>query len=69
MNTPHNPSACSTAALVHQLDDQTLRNGHALLDSTRAHEFSNWIDQQLGELEEMFRVYSTPRSVRRSLGR
>jgi hypothetical protein len=60
---------CSTAALVEELDDSTLKSGHALLDQARAHEFCQWVDLQLENLESRFRVYSTARSIRRSLGR
>ena len=38
MNTPQNPSAqLSTVAFVHDLDDATLRSGHALLNMRRVH--------------------------------
>jgi hypothetical protein len=69
MKTPHNPSAGSTTALVKELDDLALRSGHALLDSGRALEFSDWIDLQLQQLEVAFSTFCTPQSVRRSLGR
>ena len=59
----------STAALVEELDDTTLKSGHALLDHLRAEEFCHWIDCQLEELEFRFRPYSTYGSIRRSLGR
>ncbi len=69
MKTPHNPSAGSTTALVQELDDSALRSGHALLDSDRAQEFSDWMDWRLEQLEAGFDAFCTPRSVRRSLGR
>lgn len=59
----------STAALVEELDDSTLKSGHALLNQARAYEFCQWIDLQLEDLESRFRVYATARSIRRSLGR
>jgi hypothetical protein len=59
----------STAALVEDLDDTTLKSGHALLDQLRAEEFCQWIDGRLEELETQFRIYSTHGSIRRSLGR
>ncbi len=58
----------STTALVEELDDTTLRCGHALLDSTRAEAFSRWMDLQLEELEARFWTYSTYRSVRAAIG-
>jgi hypothetical protein len=59
----------STTALVEELDDTTLKSGHALLDHLRAEEFCQWIDSRLEELETRFKVYSTYGSLRRSLGR
>ena len=59
----------STTALVEELDDTTLKSGHALLDHLRAEEFCHWIDGRLEELETQFGVYSTYGSIRRSLGR
>jgi hypothetical protein len=59
----------STAALVEELDDSTLKSGHALLDQLRAEEFCQWIDGQLEELEARFHAYATYGSLRRSLGR
>lgn len=69
MNTPQNPSALSATALVQDLDDATLRSGHALLDTDRAQEFSSWLDSQLDELDREFREFATPQTIRRSLGR
>jgi hypothetical protein len=59
----------STTALVEELDDTTLKSGHALLDYSRAEVFCEWIDRQLEGLEFRFRDYSTGRSICRSLGR
>jgi hypothetical protein len=59
----------STTALVEELDDTTLKSGHALLDQLRAEEFCLWIDAQLEELECRFREFTTSRTIRRSLGR
>ncbi len=59
----------STAALVEDLDDTTLMSGHALLNQTRAKAFSQWMDDQLAALEDQFQHFSTPSSLRRSLGR
>ena len=67
--TPHDPSGGSTTALVQELDDKALRSGHALLDGARSHDFSDWVDGQLRQLEVYFEAFCTPRSVRRSLGR
>ena len=69
MKTPQNPSALSTPALVRDLDDSTLRTGHALLDASRSRDFSEWLDEQLDDLETQFQDYLTPQSFRRSLGR
>ncbi len=69
MNTPQNPSALSATALVQELDDATLRSGHALLDTDRAQDFASWLDSQLEQLEREFHAFSTPRTIRRSLGR
>ena len=59
----------STAALVQELDDTTLKSGHALLDHTRAEAFCEWIDRELEDLESRFRDYATRRTIRTSLGR
>ena len=59
----------STAALVEELDDNTLMSGHALLNQTRAKSFSQWMDERLTALEDQFQHFSTPSSRRRSLGR
>jgi len=69
MTTPQNPSVLSTPSLVRDLDDATLRSGHALLDGDRAQDFASWIDGQLEELELEFQALSTPQSRRRALGR
>ncbi len=69
MKTPQNPSALSTLALVRDLDDATLRSAHAMLDANRAENFAGWLDLQLSQLESLFHAYTTPRSVRRSIGR
>ncbi len=69
MKTPQNPSALSTPALVRELDDATLRSGHALLDANRAENFADWLDSRLNQLESMFDAYVTPQSVRRAIGR
>ena len=69
MNTPQNLSALSAPSLVRDLDDATLRSGHALLDTDRAQAFAGWLDFQLNELEMEFQALSTPQSRRRSLGR
>ena len=58
----------STAALVEELDDTTLKSGHALLDHLRAEEFCQWIDRQLEELEFRFRDYATGGSIRTIAG-
>ncbi len=69
MKTPQNPLTGSTTALVKELNDTALRSGHALLNNTRAQEFSGWMDRQSALLEQHFLTFSTPQSVRRSLGR
>lgn len=56
-------SPWSTPALVKDLDDRTLRSGHALLSGTRAEAFCRWMDVQLDELERRFRDF---RRVERS---
>jgi hypothetical protein len=58
----------STTALVEELDDTTLKCGHALLDHSRAGEFCQWIDGQLEELEHRFQAYATYASIRKSIG-
>lgn len=65
------PGARGTAAvaLVQQLDDATLRSGHALLDQARVRDFASWMDEQLLELGEKFTQYQTRSSVRKSLQR
>ncbi len=55
-------SPWSTPALVAELDDVTLRSGHALLDRTRAEEFRRWIDAELSELERRFEHFRRPAS-------
>ena len=69
MKTPQNPSALSTPARVQDLDDTTLRSGHALLDADRAQNFAHWLDFQLNVLETKFREFATPQSARRALER
>ena len=71
MNTPQNPSASShlAVAFVRDLDDITLRSGHALLNAQRAQDFAIWLDFQLNGLEKTFSEFATPRSMRRYLGR
>ena len=71
MRTSHQTltNSHSTAARVEHLDDATLRSGHALLNQTRSRDFSRWMDQQLGRLEEQFRDYAINRSLRQSMGR
>lgn len=59
----------STAAWVEELDDTTLKSGHALLNQNRAASFCQWIDLQLEDLEFRFRGYATYGSVRKSVGR
>ncbi len=69
MKSPQNTATLSIPAHVQELDDTTLRSGHALLDMDRARDFSHWLDSQLNELEERFHSFSTPQSRKRSLGR
>jgi hypothetical protein len=59
----------STTALVEELDDVTLRCGHALLNHTRAEAFRRWIDEQLVGLEQRFESFSHGRVRRSSFGR
>ena len=54
---------------VENLDDATLRSGHAVLDDARIGEFDKYIESRLEELEQQFREYFTHGSVRKSLGR
>ncbi len=69
MKTPQNPSALLTLALVRDLDDATLRSEHAMLDANRAENFADWLDLQLNQFESLFHSFTTPRSVRRRIGR
>ncbi|MBM4093667.1 MAG: hypothetical protein FJ276_30315 [Planctomycetes bacterium] len=69
MNTPQLTKLTSITGLVEDLDESTLRGGHALLDRRRAQAFSQWMDVQLEHLEERFSAFVTVRSIRRSLGR
>lgn len=67
MNNSKSPLTWSAPALVQDLDDDTLRRGHALLDAERGAEFARWVDGRLDQLETQFRGFATPRSIRRSL--
>ena len=62
----HAPTTCDW---VENLDDATLRSGHAVLDDCRIGDFDTYMDLRLERLEQQFREFSTHHSVRQSLGR
>ena len=61
--------ATTTYDWVKNLDDATLRSGHAVLDDVRVGEFDEYIASRPEELEQQFCEYFTHRSVRKSFGR
>ena len=69
MNTSQTTEPTAPIALVKNLDDSILKDAHALLDSTRVSDFSDWMDDQLEQFETQFHDLCTHRSVRKSLGR
>ncbi len=54
---------------VAELDDASLRTGHATLDADRLAPFGRWIDERLDRLEDRFRHLCTARTLRKSIGR
>jgi hypothetical protein len=63
------PQATTTYDWVENLDDATLRSGHAVLDDGRIRDFDRDMDLRLEQLERRFRDFCTHHSVRKSLGR
>lgn len=61
--------ATATHDWVENLDDATLRSGHAVLNDDRIGDFDKYMDSRLEQLEEQFDQYFTHHSVRKSFGR
>lgn len=68
-SNPKTTESARPTPRVAELDEATLRAGHVLLASGKAHPFSLWIDERLKELEDQFQEFCTYRSVRKSIGR
>ena len=61
--------ATTTHDWVENLDDATLRSGHAVLDDVRNGDFDKYMDLRLEQLERQFHEFCTHSSVRKSFGR
>lgn len=69
MNANEEHSRSKIPSLVTTVGSGPIPKGHVPLEEESITTFAEWFDQELKELEYRFRDFSTPQSIKGSLGR